>query len=133
MAGQRLLAHARRHVPQTHAVVPGGGEGVLTIVGQTHVLNDVRVTLEGLDGRTARHNERGVIDGITRVQLPHEASVIARRRDERIHIDGGSGERSDPSIVALEASTKSYLSRHFLQNAGERIAWRKRVRLKGRV
>jgi hypothetical protein len=121
MTKEGLLALTAQNVPETNSVIPGSSQSILTISSKGNFLNNVRVTFEGAGRNTHGHNLGGILNNLTRLDLPDEASLITRGGDNGVLIFRRSSDGGDPSVVAKEASTKNKLSRHSLKGISSQI------------
>jgi len=85
-------------VPKTKSLIPGGGQGELTVRGDNNILNKVVVASESLTGDTVA----GLISG----KVPDDDALVAGGRQDHIGGLRGGGDGSDPSRVAFKCSTE---------------------------
>lgn len=95
-------------VPKTKGLVPRGGESVVTVVGKSNVLNDVRVAVQRAlgDGESL-----GAVVAVS--ELPNNQSLVAGSGDNHVGnvVTGSKG--SNPVAVALKGIAEAQsLRRH---------------------
>ena len=115
VTNEGLLAFTGLQVPETDSVIPSSRESIFTIVGDADILDNVRMTVKGLEGSTVGHNERGILNDFTSMKLPDHTGLITGRSDDGVSIDRRRSDGGDPSVVALKATAKANLSRHVLK------------------
>jgi len=106
VANKSAFSLAGLDVPQSKGTIPRGTQAELAIRRDHNVLNEVRVSNEGLDGES--------IVAILASQLPNEDSLVSRCRQQKLWVFWGSGEGSNPARVANQLSSLfKMLTAHF--------------------
>jgi len=93
--------------PKAHRLVPGSRENVLSIGGDSNVLNNVAV---------AEQRALGEAGGLTiESQLPDNDRLVTGARHKSVRALAGGGERGHPTVVALKgaAELQSFDRSHF--------------------
>jgi len=61
-------------IPQAEGLIPGSGQGVVSVGGQDHVADEVRVSVEALLGVA-------VVGVLVAGELPHDQGLVCRSDD----------------------------------------------------
>ena len=77
-------------VPEPQVLVPGAGEGEVTVGGEDHVGDEVRVAVEPLLG----HSVLTVLAG----QLPHDQGLVAAAGQDHVRVLRVGGDLGDPPV-----------------------------------
>lgn len=98
VASETSSAGSVLELPKTEGLVPGGREGVLTVLRDGNVLDNVVVTLERLLGDT--------ISLLITSQVPHNKALVAGGREQQVGVAGSGSQGGDPAVVALEGAAQ---------------------------
>ena len=89
---------AGAQVPQPQGLVPGAGQGEVSIRGEDDVGDEVAVTVEPLLGHTVVL----LISG----QLPDDQGLVAGGRQDHVRVFRVGGDLGDPAIVSFEGTAQ---------------------------
>ena len=98
---------AGAEVPEPQVLVPGAGEGEVSVRGENYIGHEVRVSVEPLLG----HSVLTVLTG----QLPHDQGLVAAAGQDHVRILGVGGDLGHPSVehnMNIRLITPSLLTRY---------------------
>lgn len=114
------LAHIE--IPQTQSLIPRARKGVVAVLGQDNVGDEVTVATQALQGVS--------VIGFIVIQLPHDEGFVAGRRQNGIGELTVGGDLSDPVRVTDQGSLENQLFRlthsHFECFWSFQVGWRSR-------
>ena len=97
VSNKAALSLSGLDVPEAEGSVPRGTQAELAIRRDDDILNEVRVSDQGLDGKA--------VVALLAGELPDKDGLVTRGREQKLRVLRGGGKGSDPAGVAEKLST----------------------------